>query len=98
MGGSRIRAVVAGLAVVAGACGSGDPDVVTEPAGDTVAPISSVTSAAGVSSTTPATNPDRAASVLPSVTVTDVRSGAAVDVATLVPAKEPTLLWFWAPH
>jgi hypothetical protein len=36
--------------------------------------------------------------VLPSVPVLDVASGGTVDLAGLIPADRPTLLWFWAPH
>ena len=42
--------------------------------------------------------PDRSNSILPSVDLTDVRTGGTVDLAALVPAEQPLLLWFWAPH
>ncbi len=39
-----------------------------------------------------------AATILPAVQVKDVRTGTDVDLATLSPADEPTLVWAWAPH
>lgn len=41
---------------------------------------------------------DRSASILPSVEMTDVARGTTVDLASLIPAQRPVLLWFWAPH
>ncbi len=43
----------------------------------------------------PEVSPD---SLVPSVDVTDVRSGATVDLASIVPSDKPVLLWAWAPH
>lgn len=37
-------------------------------------------------------------SLVPSVDVTDVRSGATVDLASILPSDKPVLLWAWAPH
>jgi hypothetical protein len=35
---------------------------------------------------------------LPDVTVRDVTAGTDVQLTSLIPASQPTLLWFWAPH
>jgi hypothetical protein len=38
------------------------------------------------------------AAPFPDVVLTDVETGAEVDMAALLPADRPLLLWFWAPH
>ena len=35
---------------------------------------------------------------LPSVSVTDVRTGKSVNLASVFSGKKPLLVWFWAPH
>jgi hypothetical protein len=62
------------------------------------ATTSSGTSAAAATAAPPATVADRSASILPAVSLTHVQAGSFVDLATLIPSKEPVLLWFWAPH
>lgn len=37
------------------------------------------------------------ASALPAATVTDVASGAPVELQSFQPADKPLLVWFWAP-
>lgn len=37
-------------------------------------------------------------SIVPSVTVKDVRTGKNVDLGSIVPNDKPILLWAWAPH
>jgi len=101
---SRCASVVVavGLGLAVAACGSssdvgaGDPGATT-----TVAAGSAPEATSGPAATAgpPASAvPPASASILPSVPLTDVRSGATVDLASLVPAQRPLLLWFWAPH
>ena len=35
---------------------------------------------------------------LPDVSVEDVGAGTQVNLASLLPADQPILLWMWAPH
>jgi hypothetical protein len=35
---------------------------------------------------------------LPSIPLRDVATGASVDLAELLPADQPLLVWAWAPH
>jgi hypothetical protein len=37
-------------------------------------------------------------SPLPAVEVRDLGTGASTDLAGLLPADRPLLMWFWAPH
>lgn len=37
-------------------------------------------------------------SLVPAVDVVDVRSGATVNLGSIVPSDKPVLLWAWAPH
>jgi hypothetical protein len=37
-------------------------------------------------------------SPLPAVEVRDLGTGASADLAGLLPADRPLLIWFWAPH
>jgi hypothetical protein len=39
-----------------------------------------------------------ATGAVPAIEVRDVHTGATVNLASLVPAARPILLWFWAPH
>lgn len=90
----------AGLAL--GGCGGGGEDqVVTSPAQATGSTLSSITAPApdGAAPEPTAPAPFRAGSaVLPSVSVDDVGAGTKVDLASLSPSSQPTLVWMWAPH
>jgi hypothetical protein len=47
----------------------------------------------------PGSTTDRStASPLPAVDVTDVATGGTVQLASLLPADRPLLVWMWAPH
>jgi PBP1b-binding outer membrane lipoprotein LpoB len=35
---------------------------------------------------------------IPDVPVQDVETGAEISLTSIVPAEQPVLLWFWAPH
>ena len=88
----------AGLAL--SGCGGGD-EPVTSPAQATGSTLRSITAPApdGSAPEPTAPAPSRAASaVLPSVSVDDVGAGTKVDLATLSPSSQPTLVWMWAPH
>ena len=107
----RRLGLLAGLAVVAAGCGGGGSEVDVGAADEVAAPPGLTTTLARPDpavASTPATptapasgataEPLTPGSILPPVRLTDVRSGATVDLATLVPAQQPLLLWFWAPH
>jgi hypothetical protein len=51
---------------------------------------------AGVGESVPAASTEPGP--LPALQVRDVRTGASIDLAGLLPADRPLLLWFWAPH
>ena len=54
---------------------------------------------AAVSGTSPALAAStKVKNPLPAVTVTDVRTGKAVKLASSLTGKKPLLVWFWAPH
>ena len=107
----RRAAALAALALLAGGCGgsttpsagSGTPSTTTAEA-TTAAPATAAATTAApatAAATTAATTgvpPDRSASILPSVRMIDVTRGTTVDLASLIPARRPLLLWFWAPH
>lgn len=42
--------------------------------------------------------PKSPSSILPSVEAIDIATGDRIDIATLIPASKPLLMWFWAPH
>jgi hypothetical protein len=92
------------LALLVAGCGGGS--TVTAGGGTpTSADVAPTSIAAPVPPVTdPATSapaaaaPDRSASILPSVPMHDVGRGTTVDLASLIPAPRPVLLWFWAPH
>lgn len=73
------------------ACGSG----AGEGAAGTAAGSASSVSATMADDTPPA---ERASSPLPTIDVTDVTTGEPVDLAGLLPADQPVLVWMWAPH
>lgn len=101
---SRLRVsrlpVVAALAVAASACGGGSHVVAGEPTARITTTVAALPEATATTATTaPTSTPaDRSASILPAVALTDVQAGGTVDLASLVPAERPLLLWFWAPH
>lgn len=84
--GRLLAAVLIGLALVAAACGGG--------------------SGSGASSERPDPGPRPDLPVnepaeggyLPAVTVRDVTNNRWVQLANLLPADKPMLVWFWAPH
>lgn len=103
--------LLTGLAVMAAGCGGGGSQVEVGEAAEVPAPPTVATTVADpdpaapsvpAAPTAPASGgsaePVRPGSILPSVRLTDVRSGGTVDLASLVPAQQPLLLWFWAPH
>lgn len=97
----RLALAVTGLLVL-GACGGsartdgapvraeGPTPAVESTAGGTA----STTAAPGA---TPAAAP-AAPSPLPDVAVLDAGTGETVQLAALLPADRPLLVWFWAPH
>lgn len=97
--------MVVGLAcaglVLSGCGGGGEDQVATSPAPATGSTLPSITAPApdGVlpESTAPARSRPGSA-VLPSVSVDDVGAGTKVDLASLSPSSQPTLVWMWAPH
>ncbi|MDH4144646.1 MAG: hypothetical protein OEY23_05690 [Acidimicrobiia bacterium] len=46
----------------------------------------------------PAAAAAQGASPLPQVDVTEVATARTINLATLLPAEKPVLVWFWAPH
>ncbi len=105
----RLAALTAVTVVVLAACGTTtssiqegtDPppsSVVTDASdsqGEVVEdPAETPASQAGQSGL-PEVSPD---SLVPSVDVTDVRSGETIDFSSIVPSDKPVLLWAWAPH
>ena len=97
--------LVAGLALLAGGCGSAGSGVAAPPTAATAVDPGSTSGsavpgapAAPAEPAPPSTVADIEGSILPSVRLTDLRSGGLVDLASLVPAERPVLLWFWAPH
>ena len=71
---------------------------------DATSPTSGSASSDPASTDPPPTQPaatDPAAEVvepLPDVSVQDVAAGTQVNLASLLPADRPILLWMWAPH
>lgn len=106
----RLTILIAALALVAAACGSGEtseafvsPSTTTPPPasdqspGTTPAPATATPSngASTISPPpTPAALPD---SDYPDVTVADL-AGGELNLRELALEAEPVLLWFWAPH
>jgi hypothetical protein len=93
-----VAALVAALAL--GACGTGGAGSnhgVSAGAGRTTATTATAPSEAAPA-TTAAGPAHPAASALPDVEVDDLTAGSRVDLARLVPAGQPVLLWLWAPH
>lgn len=93
--------LVTAAAVLLGACGGeGTPEPAGAGAGAGAAStLPSLDSAqAPVTAPAPAGAPDAGKSVLPDLTVDDVGAGTKVNLASLAPAPEPLLVWFWAPH
>ena len=87
--------------LVLSGCGGGQDQVLTSPEQATASTLQSITPpaphGAAPEPTVPA--PARAASaVLPSVSVDDVGAGTKVDLASLSPSSQPTLVWMGAPH
>ncbi len=87
---ARSRLVAAPLAVVAAltlaACGGGSTDGST---------AQSASADPGPRPELPVT---AVGSPLPAVTVRDVTNDEWVQFADLLPAEQPVLVWFWAPH
>jgi hypothetical protein len=103
---SRLSAAAVALLLAAGGCGDGElvsdaPGVrggTGTAAGQAPAVVSTTAPSNTAASPSEAPAPDRSSSILPSVRMTDVRTGGSLDLVTLVPAERPVLLWFWAPH
>ena len=94
---------VATLAVLAGCGGSGAVDAgapadtrgqVDAATGQTLVPTSTTFAPVGA----PLTTLGRRSTTLPKVTVVDLQGGPDVDLSTFLPAEQPLLVWFWAPH
>lgn len=111
---TRVITITLAAAIAVAACGSteAEPTAAPEPTPMAAAsatpnptadptPEASTEAADATPEPSPTANPEPTVSpdsVLPSVEVVDVRSGATVDVASLVPSTTPVLLWAWAPH
>ncbi len=80
----RLAALAAGTILIVAACGDGDG--------------SSVTAPSSTSSPAAADPPAEVVEPLPDVSVQDVGAGTQVNLASLLPADRPILLWMWAPH
>ena len=78
----RFSALLAGLALLAAACGGGATQAIDIGERPDIAP------AADSASSSP----------LPPVTVWDVQAEDWVQFADLLPGEKPLLVWFWAPH
>ncbi len=100
-------ALVLCLSLLASACAS-DPEVSTQATTASTAPTASeaapdTDTSEQASAGEPETLEEPAAPVaavafdLPSVELTNVTTGDAVDLATVADGK-PLVLWFWAPH
>lgn len=96
---SRPRATGAALALAMAlvACGGSDssapptsaaPTPTTQPADPDTDPGDPTTTTAPPAGTSP----------LPALDVLDVATGARVALADQLPATQPLLVWFWAPH
>ncbi|MGD9750979.1 MAG: hypothetical protein AB7W59_08295 [Acidimicrobiia bacterium] len=87
---ARLSALAAAGALTLAACGgSGGGDGADTAAATPAGPAVAGPAVAGPAATT---------SPLPSVNVVDVVSGDTVQLAGLLPAAKPTLVWMWAPH
>ncbi len=108
----RLTILIAALALVATACGSGETSqsfagpattASTLPSPSDQTPTSDAASATtapsdGATTTTPTSTPAvLPESDYPDVTVADL-AGGEVNLKELVLEAEPVLLWFWAPH
>jgi hypothetical protein len=98
----RLTLFVAALALVAVACGADDAPTVVEPAATEPAVAETAPAAADgtVSEDSVSENAAVAAGPgdVPDLAMTDVYTGQAVNLQTLVTGQTPVLLWFWAPH
>lgn len=103
----RRGGALAAVLLLAGGCGGGSTVTAGSGTPTTAANVTAAgpaTAATGVSPTISGPAPpaapagDRSASILPSVEMSDVARGTTVDLASLIPAQRPVLLWFWAPH
>ena len=109
----RLTILIAALALVAAACGSGETSeafvspsttaATTQPTSSdqsptTAAAPATTTPADGASTTTPPSTPAALPeSDYPDVTVADL-AGGELNLRELALEAEPVLLWFWAPH
>lgn len=97
-------ALVSALSLVIAACGGGGggetPFLATGGGGDTSGSQSSPSAPASVEPGGVPSSGDAASArnQLPDVTVIDVATGSEVNLRALVPADNPLVLWFWAPH
>ncbi|MEZ5233686.1 MAG: hypothetical protein R2749_13425 [Acidimicrobiales bacterium] len=76
-----------GGALVLSACGGSGADGAGDVAGSAGTSTGAESSVGGAAQASP----------LPAVTVTDIASGAAVPLDSLLPADKPLLVWMWAP-
>jgi hypothetical protein len=108
----RLTILIAALALVAAACGSGEtseafvsPSTTTAttlpPSSDqsptTAAPATTTPSDGATTTTPPSTPAVLPESDYPDVTVADL-AGGELNLRELALEAEPVLLWFWAPH
>jgi len=99
-----ILAITGGL-LTAG-CGGGQSERVSStPESTARAPGTTSAALPTIGSPGPGPAPSAAAqapatgkSVLPDLAVDDVAAGSKVNLSSLVPAEQPLLVWFWAPH
>lgn len=96
----RRAGAVAVVLLLAGGCGGGSTVTTGASTSPTVPDATSTVPPPTVSgpATSGKSQGDRSSSILPSVEMNDVARGGTVDLASLIPASRPVLLWFWAPH
>ena len=103
---ARRSAAAAVATLLLAACGGASTTAQspTGPASTNPAPTLPSLDGSQPAATSPSPMPEReptggtSASVLPDLVVDDVGAGAKVNLATLAPAPQPLLVWFWAPH
>ncbi len=73
------------IAIVAAGCGSSDDATVAAPAEPVAETAAAETGASATGD-------------MPDLEMTNVNTGASVNLQSIVDGETPLLLWFWAPH
>lgn len=98
---SRLGALAVGGALLLAACGSDDSEPIgaADPAGEAEAPAAELPEPAPGPVPDLPVDPASASNPLPEVAVRQINGeGGWVQFKNLLPADNPLLVWFWAPH